>query len=229
VLLNYNDDYESMSTMTHEYGHALHSHFTNRNQPFHLADYSTFVAEVASAVNENLLRLHLVEKETNRDMKTFLLSQHLENFRTTVLRQCLFAEFELKIHELAQRGESLTAASLSELYLALLREYYGEAKGLIRIDPLYAVEWAFIPHFYYNFYMFQYPTSFVAATATADRIYAGDTKARDRYLKLLKAGGSRYPVPLLKAAGVDMQTATPYRQAFVSMKQTLDEIEEFRV
>ena len=229
VLLNYNDDYESMNTMTHECGHALHSHFTNRNQPFHLADYPTFVAEVASTVNENLLRLHLVEKETNRDMKTFLLGQYLENFRTTVFRQCLFAEFELKIHELAQRGEPLTADSLSELYLVLLREYCGEAKGVIRIDPLYAVEWAFIPHFYYNFYMFQYTTSFVAATAIADRIYAGDTQARDRYLKLLKAGGSRYPVPLLKAAGVDMQTAAPYRQAFGSMKQTLDEIEELRV
>jgi oligoendopeptidase F len=226
VLLNYNDDYESMSTMTHEFGHALHSYFANRHQPFHLADYPTFVAEVASTVNENLLRLHLAEKEPDRRMKIFLLSQHLENFRTTVYRQCLFAEFELWIHEQAQKGEPLTADSLGKQYLKLLREYYGEAKGPIRIDPLYSVEWAFIPHFYYNFYMFQYTTSFIAATAIAARIHAGDTRGRDHYLKLLKAGGSRYPVQLLRAAGADMQTAAPYRQAFGSMQRTLDEIEE---
>ncbi|MFC1655215.1 M3 family metallopeptidase, partial [Myxococcota bacterium] len=111
-------------------------------------------------------------------------------------------------------------------YLQLVREYHGEAQGAIRIDPLYAVEWAFIPHFYYNFYMFQYTTSFVAATAIADRIYAGDAQARTHYLKLLKAGGSRYPVQLLKTAGVDMTASRPYKQAFLSLKQTLDEIEE---
>lgn len=228
VLLNYNDDYESMNTMTHEYGHALHSYFTNQNQPFHLADYPTFVAEVASTVNENLLRLHLVGREPDRKVKTFLVGQHLENFRTTVFRQCLFAEFELKIHELAQAGQPLTADTLGELYLRLLREYYSEAQGAIRIDPLYAVEWAFIPHFYYNFYMFQYTTSFIAATAIADRIHAGDARARASYLKMLKAGGSRYPVQLLQAAGVDMRTAAPYRQALGSMRHSLDEIDALR-
>ncbi len=226
VLLNFNDDYQSMSTMAHEYGHALHSYFANRSQPFHLADYSIFTAEVASTVNENLLRLHLVGREPDRKVKAFLLGQHLENFRTTVFRQCLFAEFELKIHEMVQADQSLTADGLGELYLRLLRKYYGEAQGVIQIDPLYAVEWAFIPHFYYNFYMFQYTTSFIAATAIAERIYAGDARARDRYLKLLKAGGSRYPVQLLKTAGVDMQKAAPYRRAFASMKRTLEEIEE---
>jgi oligoendopeptidase F len=226
LLLNYNDDYESMSIMAHEFGHALHSHLSNRSQPFHLADYPTFVAEVASTVNENLLRLHLVAKEPAKNMKIFLLGQHLENFRTTVFRQCLFAEFELKIHEIFQAGLSLTADGLGELYLQLLRKYYGEAQGVIRIDPLYAVEWAFVPHFYYNFYTFQYTTSFVAATAIADRIFEGDARARRSYLKMLKAGGSRYPVQLLKMAGVDMQTAAPYQRAFASMKRTLDEIEE---
>jgi oligoendopeptidase F len=159
-------------------------------------------------------------------MKTFILSQHLENFRTTVFRQCLFAEFELEIHQMAQRGEPLTAEALGRQYLRLLREYYSEKSGAIRIDPLYAVEWAFIPHFYYDFYMFQYTTSFIAATAIAGKIYAGDSRARDRYLKMLKAGGSKYPVQLLKAAGVDMTDSRPYRQAFRSLKQTLDEIEE---
>ena len=226
ILLNYNDDYESMSTMTHEFGHALHSYFANHNQPFHLAGYPAFVAEVASTVNENLLRLHLVSEEADEKRKAFILSQHLENFRTTVFRQCLFAEFELEIHNLAQKGEPLTADTLGELYLRLLREYYGGKRGVIRIDPMYAVEWAFIPHFYYNFYMFQYTTSFVAATAIADRIYAGDARARNRYLKMLKAGGSRYAVQLLKTAGVDMTTPRPYKQAFLSLKRTLDEVEE---
>jgi oligoendopeptidase F len=212
--------------MTHEFGHALHSHFANRSQPFHLADYPTFVAEVASTVNENLLRLHLVAEEADGKMKAFILSQHLENFRTTVFRQCLFAEFELEIHRMAQEGEALTADSLGRLYFRLLREYYSEKRGAVRIDPLYAVEWAFIPHFYYDFYMFQYTTSFIAATAIANRIYAGDTRVRDRYLKMLKAGGSKYPVQLLKIAGVDMTVSRPYKQAFLSLKQTLDEVEE---
>jgi len=228
VLLNYNDDYESMSTMIHEFGHALHSWFANHSQPFHLADYPTFVAEVASTVNENLLRLHLVAEERDRKKKVFLLSQHLENFRTTVFRQSLFAEFELEIHEMAQKGEPLTADSLCKLYLRLLGEYYSQRRGSIRIDPLYAVEWAFVPHFYYNFYMFQYTTSFIAATAIADRIYSGDARTRDRYLEMLKAGGSKYPVELLKIAGVDMRTPGPYRQAFASMKKTLDDIEKLR-
>ena len=228
VLLNYNDDYESMSTMVHEFGHALHSWFANHSQPFHLAGYPTFVAEVASTVNENLLRLHLVAEETDDKKRIFLQSQHLENFRTTVFRQCLFAEFELAIHKMAQKGESLTADSLGELYLRLLREYYSQQRGAIRIDPLYAVEWAYVPHFYYNFYMFQYTTSFIAATAIADRIYSGDARTRDRYLKMLKAGGSKYPVQLLKIAGVDMRTSGPYGQAFASMKRTLDDIEALR-
>jgi oligoendopeptidase F len=219
---------EGKRSMTHEFGHALHSHFANRSQPFHLADYPTFVAEVASTVNEHLLRLHLVAEEAGKK-KAFILSQHLENFRTTVFRQCLFAEFELEIHQLAQEGEPLTADTLGELYLRLLREYYGEKRGAIGIDPLYAVEWAFIPHFYYDFYMFQYTTSFIAATAIAERIYAGDARARDRYLKMLKAGGSKYPVQLLKIAGVDMTTPRPYKQAFLSLKQTLDEVEELSV
>jgi oligoendopeptidase F len=197
ILLNYNDDYESMSTMTHEFGHALHSHFANRSQPFHLADYPTFVAEVASTVNENLLRLHLVAEEADGKMKAFILSQHLENFRTTVFRQCLFAEFELEIHRMAQEGEALTADSLGRLYFRLLREYYSEKRG-----------------------------SFIAANAIANRIYDGDTRVRDRYLKMLKAGGSKYPVQLLKIAGVDMTVSRPYKQAFLSLKQTLDEVEE---
>jgi oligoendopeptidase F len=226
ILLNYNDDYESMSTMAHEYGHALHSYLSNKNQPFVLADYPTFVAEVASTVNENLLRLHLYAGEKERNKRLFLLGQHLENFRQTVFRQALFAEFELSIHDLAQQGQALTADKLDQLYLKLLKEYYGEKDGITQIHPLYAVEWAYIPHFYYNFYMFQYTTSFIAATAIAENIYAKNDKARDSYLKMLKSGGSKYPVQLLKIGGVDMSGPEPYKQAFKSMEQSLDEIDK---
>lgn len=226
LLLNYNDDYESLSTTAHEFGHAMHSYLSNKNQPFPLADYPIFVAEVASTSNENLLRLHLLKKESDRRRRLFLLGQHLENFRTTVFRQALFAEFELKIHELASQGVPLTADKLDELYLQLLRYYYGEGEGVMKIDPLYAVEWAYIPHFYYNFYMFQYTTSFIAATSIAENIFAGDEKARQQYLKMLKAGGSKYAVQLLKLAGVNMTGSQPYQVAFASMKRTLDEIEK---
>jgi len=226
LLLNYNDDYQSLSTMAHEFGHALHSYLSNENQPFVLADYPIFVAEVASTVNENLLRLHMLAKEKDRKKQLFLLGQHLENFRQTVFRQALFAEFELAIHDLAQKGTPLTADKLDEQYLKLLREYYGEAEGIIKIDPLYAVEWSYIPHFYYNFYMFQYTTSFIAATAIAEWIYDGDDKARKGYLKMLGAGGSKYPVQLLRMSGVNMSGAEPYERAFKSMEKSLDQIDE---
>jgi oligoendopeptidase F len=225
ILLNYTDDYNAMSTTAHEFGHALHSYFANETQPFPKADYPIFVAEVASTVNENLLFLHMVANEKDQNKKIFLLGQALENFRTTVFRQALFAEFELRVHDMAQNGESLTADALGELYLTLLREYYGEADGHIKIDPLYAVEWAYIPHFYYNFYMFQYTTSFIAATSIARQIFKGDAQARDNYLAMLKAGGSKPPVGLLKMAGIDMSGPEPYAQAFAVMDDILTEIE----
>jgi oligoendopeptidase F len=226
ILLNYTNDYNSMSTTAHEFGHALHSFFANKYQPFAKADYPIFVAEVASTVNENLLFLHMVKAEKDPQKKLFLLGQALENYRTTVFRQALFAEFELRVHEMAQAGKSLTADAMNELYLTLLKEYYGEDDGHIEIDPLYAVEWAYIPHFYYNFYMFQYTTSFVAATSIARKIYGGDSKARDNYLAMLKAGGSKTPVGLLSMAGVDMSGAEPYEAAFKVMTEILDEIED---
>ena len=226
ILLNYTDDYNAMSTTAHEFGHALHSYFANSTQPFPKADYPIFVAEVASTVNENLLFLHMVANEKDKNKKIFLLGQALENFRTTVFRQALFAEFELRVHDMAQKGESLTADAMGELYLTLLREYYGEAGGHIKVDPLYAVEWAYIPHFYYNFYMFQYTTSFIAATSIARQIFKGDETARDNYLAMLKAGGADTPVGLLKMAGVDMSGPEPYAQAFAVMDDILTEIEE---
>ncbi len=225
VLLNYNDDYESLSTAAHEFGHAGHSCLSNEHQKFHYSRYPIFTAEVASTANENLLRLYVVERETDEKKKLYLLGQYLESWRQTVFRQSLFAEFEIRIHEMARQGTPLTADLLSRTYLRLLREYYGEAEGVCRIDPLYAVEWAYIPHLYYNFYMFQYTTSFIASTAIARKIHAGDDKARDDYLAMLAAGGSRYPVDLLEMAGVDMTGPEPYQAAFKALERALDEAE----
>jgi oligoendopeptidase F len=225
LLLNYNDDYESLSTMAHEFGHALHSHLSNKTQPFATARYPIFIAEIASTLNENLLRLYLLGNVLDRNLRLFLLGQYLENFRQTVFRQALFAEFELMIHDMAKQGTALTADLLDQKYLNLLREYYGEAEGVMTIDPLYATEWAYIPHFYYNFYMFQYTTSFIAATALSNGIFSGDEVARGRYLDMLKAGGSKYPVELLQIAGVDLGNPAVYREAFKAFNQTLDEIE----
>ncbi len=225
VLLNFNDDYESVSTAAHEFGHAAHSFLANANQPFHDAQYPIFTAEVASTAAENLLRLHVTEQQDDPDKQLYLLGQYLESWRQTVFRQCLFAEFELEIHRAAAAGEPLTADLLDRKYLELLREYYGEAEGVIAIDPLYAVEWSYIPHFYYNFYMFQYTTSFIASTAIAEKIAAGDEQARRDYLSMLKAGGSKYPVELLKMAGVDMIGPEPYQVAFKALRQALDAAE----
>jgi len=226
VLLNFNDDYESVSTTAHEFGHAAHSYLSNKHQPFHDADYPIFTAEVASTANENLLRLFVTGREKDPARKLFLLGEYLENWRQTVFRQCLFAEFELKIHAAAAAGTPLTADLLDATYLQLLREYYGEAEGVVAIDPLYAVEWAYIPHFYYNFYMFQYTTSFIASTAIAQRIHQKDAQALENYLGMLKAGGSKYPVDLLKLAGVDMSQAVPYQVAFEVLDQALAEVEQ---
>jgi oligoendopeptidase F len=225
LLLNYNDDYESLSTMAHEFGHALHSHLSNKTQPFATARYPIFIAEIASTLNENLLRLYLLSNVLDRNLRLFLLGQYLENFRQTVFRQALFAEFELVIHDRAMQGTALTADLLDQTYLNLLREYYGEAEGVMTIDPIYATEWAYIPHFYYNFYMFQYTTSFIAATALSNGIYSGDETARARYLDMLKAGGSKYPVELLQIADLDLSNPAVYQEAFKSFDQTLDEIE----
>jgi len=226
ILLNYVDSFDAMSTAAHELGHAVHSYLANKAQPFHYSGYPTFTAEVASTANENLLRLFLTARETDPKRRLFLLGEYLESWRTTVFRQALFAEFELKIHELAAAGKPLTADLLDATYLELLKEYYGVAEGVVEIDPLYAIEWAYIPHFYYNFYMFQYTTSFIASVAIAERIFSGDAAARDGYLAMLRAGGSLYPVELLKLGGVDMTTAAPYQVAFKSLEKTLAEVEQ---
>jgi oligoendopeptidase F len=226
VLTNYNDDYESVSTIAHEWGHAMHSYLANQAQPFPTADYPIFVAEVASTFNEALLLHHTLAKATTDDERLFLLGNYLENLRGTYFRQAMFAEFELAIHEAAEKGEALTGAKLTRLYGELLRRYHGSTRGVVRIPDEYTVEWAYIPHFYYNFYVYQYATSLAASAQLAREVLEGQAGARERYLGLLRAGGSQYPYELLRNAGVDLASPAPYRALEAQMNWAMDEIEK---
>jgi len=226
VLLNYTENYEGLSTLAHEMGHALHSHFSNRAQPFATADYPIFVAEVASTLNESLLAAHMIDGARSDVERLSLLASHVDGLRGTLFRQTMFAEFELQIHERAERGEALTGETLNALYLEVLRVYHGHDERVMRIAADHAVEWAAIPHFYYDFYVYQYATGVVAATALAERIRAAAPDAARRYLDFLRAGGSDYALELLRRAGVDLETAEPYETAFAALERSLDRIEE---
>jgi len=225
VLMNYNGDYESVSTMAHEWGHTMHSYLANAAQPYPTADYSIFVAEVASTFNEALLLDHVLETATNDTERLYYLGSALEGLRGTFFRQAMFAEFELKIHELVERGEALSGQRFSEIYGDLLRRYHGDAQGIVKIDDAYTVEWAFIPHFYYDFYVYQYATSIAASSLFAQEVLDGEPGARERFLGVLTAGGSRYPYELLKDAGVDLATPAPYEALVKRMNTIMDEIE----
>ncbi len=226
VLMNWNGDHESLTVLAHEWGHAIHSHLANRTQPFPNADYATFTAEVASTFNEALLFDHLYRRATRDDERLFLLGTLLESLRSTFFRQAMFAEFELRIHELAEGGTALTGERLSAEYLALLRRYMGHEKGVMRIDDAYGVEWAYVHHFYMGFYVFQYATSLAAASLLSAEVLAGKPGAADRYLGLLSAGGSDYAYDMLKRAGVDLATPAPYRALEARMRWALEEIEK---
>ncbi len=227
VLLNYTDDFDSLTTTAHEMGHALHSAYSMKTQPFAKAHYSLFVAEVASIFNETLLIEYLLEKETDPEHKKFLLSAYLDSFRGTVFRQTMFAEFELEAYRRLAARKPLTADSLSNLYLELLRKYHGHDKNIMNIEPLYGVEWAYIPHFYYHFYVYQYASGFVAATALAQKVLKEGEPAAKRYIEnLLKAGGSEDPLEILKNAGVDMTSAEPYEMAAKKFAERVAELEE---
>jgi oligoendopeptidase F len=226
MLLNHQDEYDSLSTLAHEAGHLMHSWYSQEVQPYATSGYSIFVAEVASTVNEVLLFKHMLARAENDDERLFLLGSFLEVFRQTVFRQTLFAEFELAMHEAAERGEPLTGDSLSRMYGDLLRRYHGHDQGIVQIDDLYTVEWSYVPHFHYNFYVYQYATSYVAAVALAEWIHGGKKGAADRHLTFLKSGSSKPPVELLKDAGVDMTTPEPIRAAVRLMDEVLDRIEK---
>ncbi|MGB2172716.1 MAG: oligoendopeptidase F [Porticoccaceae bacterium] len=225
VLLNHNDDFESASTFAHEYGHAVHSVLANGQQPWETAGYSTFIAETASIMNEMLLQDMAIEEAKTDEEKLFYLGIGLEALRGTFFRQTMFAEFELKINQEVESGNVLTGAKLSSIYLELLKRYHGHDQGVITIDDLYAIEWAYIPHFYYDFYVFQYATSIAAASNLAKKIRTGDQQAQQDFINLLKAGGSDYPYKLMKNAGIDMATPAPYRALVERMNQIMDEME----
>jgi len=230
-LQNFTGLYEEVSTLAHEAGHSMHSFLADRSQPFATRDYPIFLAEVASTLNENLLFHSVLDGAKDDDTRLFLLGSYLDNLRTTLFRQTLFAEFELRIHEMVERGEPLTGSALNALYLKTLRGYYGHDAGICRVAEAYGAEWAYIPHFYYNFYVYQYATSVLAAVSLADGIRteaAGSTPStarRDGYLKMLSAGSSRYAYDLLKDAGVDLATSTPFQAAMREMNRIIDEME----
>jgi oligoendopeptidase F len=229
-LLNYNGQYEDLSTLAHESGHSMHTFLANQAQPFPTADYPIFVAEVASTLNEALLFDYMMGKARDDATRLALLGNRLDGLRKTLFRQTQFAEFELKVHEAAERGDPVTGETLTALYLKIAREYYGHDLGICTVDDLIGIEWAFIPHFYYDFYVFQYATSIVASSSLASRILAegkqGKTAARDAYLAMLSAGGSRFPIDLLKSAGVDMTTSAPFDAAMKEMNGAMDQIEK---
>lgn len=226
IKLNYTDLYEDVSTMAHELGHTMQSYLSNKTQPYPLADYPIFVAEVASTFNEVLLFNYMLNKETNDDVRLSLLMGWLDRFKGTLFRQTQFAEFELKIHDAAEKGMPLTGESLSKMYMDIVKAYYGDDKGVCKVDDYINMEWAFIPHFYYNFYVYQYSTSFTASISLAEKVMSGDTQALKKYIEFLSAGGSDYPIELLKKAGVDMTTSEPFDKAIASMNKVMDEIEK---
>jgi oligoendopeptidase F len=222
ILMNWQDNIDNLFTLAHEFGHSVHSYFTRKHQPFVYGDYSIFVAEVASTCNEALLSHYLLRSTDDKKKRLYLLNHDLDSFRATVFRQTKFAEFEHIIHQRAQNGEPLTADSLTETYYELNKKYYGNE---IIVDPEIGLEWARIPHFYYNYYVYQYATGYSAATALSKQIIEEGKPAVDRYLRFLKAGSSEAPIDVLKKAGVDMTDPDPIRQALKVFEQKLDEFE----
>lgn len=225
MLLNYNGKYDDMSTLAHELGHTMQSYFSNRTQPYPTAGYPTFVAEVASTFNESLLIDHMLKTITDDGVRLSLLGSYLENIKGTVFRQTQFAEFELRMHEMAKAGKPITGDALAALYFDITKRYYGHDQGVCVVDDYIANEWSFIPHFYRDFYVFQYATSFTASEALAGKVKSGDPAATRRYLAFLAAGGSKYPIDLLKDAGVDMTTSEPLDMTIREMNRVMDEMD----
>jgi oligoendopeptidase F len=226
MLINYNGKYNDVSTVAHELGHTMQSYLSNKTQPYPLADYPIFVAEVASTFNEALLIDHMLKTIKDDATKLSLLGNYLEGIKGTVFRQTQFAEFELRAHEMAEKGEPLTGDALSKLYADITKKYYGHDQKVCVVDDYIQHEWAYIPHFYRNFYVFQYATSFTASAALSEKVLAGDAAATKRYLTFLSSGGSKYPIDLLKDAGVDMTSDEPLTLTMQKMNRVMDEMEK---
>jgi oligoendopeptidase F len=225
VLLSFNDNYESVSTVAHEWGHAMHTVLANAVQPYETADYPIFVAEIPSTTNEMLLADYVAKNAKTKDEKIYAITRQLESLRTTFFRQAMFAEFELKAHEAVEKDQPLTGEDLSKIYLDLLRRYHGDAQGVMKIEALYGTEWEYIPHFYTDYYVYQYATSISAAAFFAEGIEKGDTDLRTRYLDMLRSGGSNDAYLVVKKAGLDMATPAPYRALVSRMARLTDELD----
>jgi oligoendopeptidase F len=226
ILLNYLGQYNDVSTLAHELGHTMHSYYSNKTQPYPLADYPIFVAEVASTFNEALLIDHMLKQIKDVPTRLSLLGNYLENIKATVFRQTQFAEYELRVHEMGLKGEPITGEALANLYIGITKRYYGHDAGVLVVDDYVAHEWSYIPHFYSDFYVFQYATSFTAAEMLAARVLAGDAATTTRYLAFISSGGSKYPIDLLQEAGVDMNTDEPLTVTMQTMNRVMDEIEQ---
>lgn len=226
VLMNYNGSFNHVSTLAHEFGHALHSWLSNKNQPYPLAHYPIFLAEIASTFNENLLVHHMVETETDNVFKLFILDQYIDEFRGTLFRQTMFADFELAMHQWVESNQTLTPDWLDKKYLELTRLYLGHKEKAIHVNKYIESEWSVIPHFYYDFYVYQYSTGIAAATALAKMVLEGGETERKRYLDFLSSGYSQYPLDILKEAGVDLTTAHPIQMAIDHFNSIITKMEE---
>lgn len=225
IKINYNNKFDDVSMLAHELGHTMHSYFSSKHQPYQTAGYASFVAEVASTTNEALLVEDVLKKITEPKEKLAILCNYAESFRQTIFRQTLFAEFEMTINQRTEKGESLSADDFDKLYLQLVREYYGQDKGIISIDDQIACEWAYISHFYLGYYNFTYATSYTASLAIAEKILQQGPEMTAKYIKFLSSGGSKGSIDLLKELGVDMTTNEPFDLAVKKMNRVLDEIE----
>jgi oligoendopeptidase F len=229
ILLNWTDDYDSLTTLAHEMGHGMHSYFSNKYQPFANVDINIFNAEVASVFNEMLLSDYLLKNAKSDEEKIFLLDNFIETTRGTVFRQMMFAEFEKQFYDLVEAGSPLTPDAMNGLYKEINEEYYGAARGLYEMDPRYAVEWSIVPHFYYNYYVFQYVVGYVGGLSLATKILDGSLPARQYVDGMLAAGGSKSPLDILRDAGLDMTSDEPYELTAKVFKERLAELRKLLI
>jgi oligoendopeptidase F len=226
ILMNYSGNLDAVFTLAHELGHSMHSYTSDRAQPYHMAGYRILVAEVASTTNESLLTHHLLRQTPDRAMRAYLIDRYLDGFRGTLFRQTMFAEFEKLIHEQAEQGQPLTVDTLDASYLELVKLYFGGGVAFDEEDAAIAWEWSRIDHFFYNFYVYKYATGMSAAVALADSLLRGGSPALERYLAFLRGGSSKYPLDLLRDAGVDLTTPVPVRAALQEFTRLVGELED---
>jgi oligoendopeptidase F len=225
IKMNYNGKYDAVATLTHELGHAMHSYLSYKTQPYADAHYPIFLAEVASTFNEHLLMDYMLKNEKDDLFKLFILDSYIDQIRSTIYRQSLFAEFELAMHRRVEEGKSLTPDWLNETYLKIVREYYAHDEGLTYVDEYIQNEWSNIPHFYMNYYVFQYSTGMIASLALSEKVMNGTKDDTEKYLTFLSSGGNDYPINILKKAGVDMSSEDPYKAAFKRFGDYITEME----